>query len=126
VKLKIPLVTDFKKHILGFFHFYGYDFNYKTDVVSVLTGRPIEKRIFDHGQEENLPPVFERFKLYMAQIDLEEADEVEDLFSNHKPFVVQDPYELCHNVSKGVQAPKLLKMINYMRRSHEILIARKK
>lgn len=126
VKLKIPLVTDFKKHLLGFFKYYGYDFNYEKDVVSVLTGYTVEKRIFDHGQEENLPPVFERFKLYMAQVDLEEADEVEDLFSNHKPLVVQDPYELCHNVSKGVQSPKLLKMISYMQRSHEILNARKK
>lgn len=126
VKLKIPLATDFKHHLLGFFHFYGFDFNYEKHVVSVLTGYPIEKSIFDHGQEENLPPVFEKFKMYMAHIDLDEADEVEDLFSNHKPFVVQDPYELCHNVAKGVQSPKLLKIIKFMQQSYEILNTRKK
>jgi hypothetical protein len=106
--------------------YYGHDFDYKNHVVSVLMGQPVEKSIFDHGQEENLPPIFERFKAYMEQINVEEADEVEDLFSNHKPFVIQDPYELCHNVAKGVQAAKLQKIINFMQRGHEAMIARKK
>lgn len=126
VQLKIPLVTNFMTHLQGFFKYYGHDFNYKDHVVSVLTGCPVNKSIFDHGQEENLPPVFERFKAYMACINVEEADEVEDLFSNHKPFVIQDPFELCHNVAKGVQPTKLLKIITFMQRCHELLAARKK
>lgn len=124
-QLKVPMATDFKKYLIGFFRFYGYDFDYDKHIVSILTGTLIEKRIFDHGKENELPDVFERFKLYMETIDVDEADEVEDLFSNHKPFVIQDPFELCHNVSKGVQLPKLTKIINYMRRSHETISERK-
>ncbi|CRK87622.1 CLUMA_CG001418, isoform A [Clunio marinus] len=101
--LKIPLATDFKKYLLGFFHFYGFNFNYETNVISILTGTAVKKDIFDHGKEHLLPPVFERFKQYMETIDIEEADEVEDLFSNHKPMVIQDPFELCHNLSGGLQ-----------------------
>jgi DNA polymerase sigma len=126
VQLKIPLATDFMTHLQGFFKYYGFDFDYKTQVVSVLTGCPVEKSIFDHGKEQQLPAVFERFKDYMAHIDVEEADEVEDLFSNHKPFVIQDPYELCHNVAKGVQPSKLVKIVHFMQLGHEILAARKK
>lgn len=87
--LKIPIATDFNRHLLGFFRYYGFEFNYAQHVVSVLAGFPVDKSLFDHGNEENLPPIFERFKNYMANIDLDEADEVEDLFSNHKPLVIQ-------------------------------------
>jgi predicted nucleotidyltransferase len=125
VQIKMPMATDFKKYLLGFFRFYGCDFDYDKHIVSVLTGTLVEKNIFDHGKEDELPEEFERFKTYMAKVDLDEADEVEDLFSNRKPFVIQDPFELCHNVSKGVHLSKLNKIINFMRQSHEILSARK-
>lgn len=125
-QLKMPIATDFYKYLLGFLKFYGWEFNYEQHVVSILTGCPEEKKIFDHGNEENLPPVFARYKNYMSKIDLDEADEVEDLFSNHKPLVVQDPFELCHNVAKGVQLPKLQKIVSLLRRTHEIISQRKK
>ena len=124
-QLKIPLATDFKKYLKGFFHFYGHEFDYDRHIISILAGAPVEKVLFDHGKEENLPPIFQRFTAYMSKIDLNDADEVEDLFSNFKPLVIQDPFELCHNVAKGVQHHKLKKIINYMQRSHEILTSRK-
>lgn len=141
-QLKIPLVTSFTKYLVGFFHFYGHCFNYDKHVISILTGTPIEKSLFDHGKENDLPPEFERFKSYMVMgsgnsnyyesnkvysqesIDVEEADEVEDLFANYKPFVIQDPFELCHNVAKGIQTPRLNRIINCMRRSYEIVSKR--
>lgn len=98
LELKIEMSTDFKKYLIGFYRFYGFDFDYENSVVSILTGSPVNKTLFDHGKEGDLPVVFERYKIYMTNIDLEEADEVEDLFSNHKPLVIQDPFELCHNV----------------------------
>lgn len=124
--LRIPLATDFKKFLLGFLQYYGFRFDFNRHIVSILAGVPIDKELFDHGREANLPPLFDRFALYMQNIVPEEADEVEDLFSNRKPFVIQDPFELCHNVAKGIQAPKLLKIVNYMRRSFEILSQREK
>lgn len=123
-QLKIPMATDFRRYLIGFFQFYGHTFDYEKHIISVLTGKPIEKQLFDHGNEDKLPQTFERFKSYMATIDLEEADEVEDLFSNRKPLVIQDPFELCHNVSKGVQLPKLKKLISFMRQSHELVSQR--
>lgn len=124
VQLKMPLATDFMKYLTGFFNFYGYTFNYDKHIISILTGAPVDKILFDHGKENDLPPEFERYKIYMESIDVDEADDVEDLFANYKPFVIQDPFELCHNVAKGVQTPRLLKIINYMRRSHEIISKR--
>lgn len=61
----------------------------------------------------------------MSKIDVDEADEVEDLFSNHKPMVIQDPFELIHNVSKGIQENKLIKMISYLRATLELLMKAK-
>lgn len=120
----ITIATDFTKYLNGFFNYYGFTFDYEKYVISVLVGTPVEKSIFDHGKEASLPPAFARFANYMSTIDLEEADEVEDLFSNHKPLVIQDPFELCHNVAKGIQAPKLKKIINYMRNTLEFLLQR--
>lgn len=112
------------EHLIGFFQFYGHQFNFKKFVISILAGRPIDKRIFDHGLEEDLPEVFERFKLYMRDISLDEADPVEDLFANEKPLVVQDPFELCHNVAKGIREKGLKKIVESMKQTHEILSKR--
>lgn len=123
-QLNVPLATDLMKFLTGFFHYYGLMFDYEKHMVSILTGTPVDKRLFDHGKEDELPPEFARYRAYMASIDLDEADDVEDLFANHKPFVIQDPFELCHNVAKGIQTPRLQKIVNYMRQSYEILSKR--
>lgn len=120
-QLNIPIATDFKKYLKGFFYFYGYNFNYERDVVSILAGIAVEKKIFDHGKENELPPIFQRFAAYMSNIDVDKADEVEDLFSNYKPLVIQDPFELCHNVAKGIQQMKLRKIISSMRQTYELV-----
>lgn len=85
----MPLATDFKKCLIGFFKFYGFDFDYNNYVICVLTGTRIPKHFFDHGREHQLPPEYAAYADYMSKINLEEADEVEDLFSNHKPLVIQ-------------------------------------
>lgn len=118
----MPLATDFKKYLIGFFKFYGFDFDYNNYVICILTGTRIPKHFFDHGREHQLPAVFKAYADYMSKINIEEADEVEDLFSNYKPLVIQDPFELIHNVSKGVQEPKLYKIISYLRATHELLM----
>ena len=124
-QLKIPRATDFRKYLIGFYKFYGFDFDYKNYIICVLTGTRVPKHIFDHGKENQLPPVFSKFVEYMERINVEEADEVDELFSNHKPMVIQDPFELIHNVSKGVQESKLNKIVNYMRSTYELLLGAK-
>lgn len=123
-QLKIPLITDFKKYLIGFFRFYGHQFNYDKHTISILAGIPIDKAIFDHSKVDELPKIFDTFKAYMSQIDVDEADDVEDLFAHYKPLVIQDPFELCHNVAKGVPQTKLVKIINFMQQSHEIFVER--
>lgn len=121
LQLNIPIATDFKKYLTGFFKFYGSQFDYQNQIISILAGQPVDKRLFNHGHEQTLPPIFKRFAMYMEQLNLDEADEVEDLFANYKPLVIQDPFELCHNVAKGVQEFKLKKMQLFMTRTLEIL-----
>lgn len=113
--------TPILDHLIGFFHFYGYEFNFKQFIVSILAGRPIAKKVFDLGKEEEVPEVFERFKMYMSDLNLDDADEVEDLFANRKPLVVQDPFELCHNVGKGIREKGLKRIIDCMTVTHDIL-----
>lgn len=121
-QLKIPLITNFPQYLIGFFKFYGEHFDFTNYIICVLTGTRVPKHIFDHGKETQLPPVFAPFVAYMSKIDLDEADEVEDLFANHKPLVVQDPFELIHNVGKGFAEGNLMKMIHYMRCTNDILM----
>jgi DNA polymerase sigma len=119
--LRMPQVNDFRHSLVGFFKFYGHQFDFTNYIICPLTGTRVPKHIFDHGKENLLPPVFKTYANYMGKLDLEEANEIDDLFANFKPLVVQDPFELIHNVGKGVQEQKLLKIIHYMRATLEIL-----
>lgn len=42
-QLKIPLATDFRKYLIGFYKFYGFDFDYKSYIICVLTGTRVPK-----------------------------------------------------------------------------------
>ncbi|XP_070502545.1 terminal uridylyltransferase Tailor-like [Chironomus tepperi] len=120
-QLKLQFATDFRHYLTGFFKYYGYSFDFTNHIICILTGHKVPKHIFDHGKEQQLPPVFRPFANYMSKINLEEADEVEDLFANYKPLVIQDPFDLVHNVSKGIQEQKLMKIIHYMRTTYDLL-----
>lgn len=121
IQLNVPMATDFLQYVIGFFKFYGYNFDFTNYCICILTGNRVPKHIFDHGREHLLPPVFKPFAIYMSKINLEEADEIEDLFANHKPLVIQDPFDLVHNVGKGIQEAKLNKIIHLMRCTYELL-----
>jgi DNA polymerase sigma len=122
VQLKAQPATDFRRYLTGFYKYYGYSFDFTNHIICILTGHKVPKHIFDHGKELQLPPVFRPFVTYMSKINLEEADEVEDLFANYKPLVIQDPFDLVHNVSKGIQEQKLMKIIHYLRTTYDLLI----
>ncbi|CAG9802639.1 unnamed protein product [Chironomus riparius] len=121
VQLKAQPATDFRRYLTGFYKYYGHSFDFTNHIICILTGHKVPKHIFDHGKEQQLPQVFRPFVTYMSKINLEEADEVEDLFANYKPLVIQDPFDLVHNVSKGIQEQKLMKIIHYMRTTYDLL-----
>ena len=56
-----------------------------------------------------------------ARFGFRVADEVDDLFANRKPLVVQDPFDLIHNVGKGMVQNKLNRFVSFSRRSYEML-----
>lgn len=62
-------------------------------------GCSIDKECFRYGREK-LPPAFETYLSYMKKIDLRKAENLTDLFAYDKAMVVQDPFELIHNVTK--------------------------
>lgn len=68
-------------------------------IVCPYLGIPIEKTRFHYGKEK-LPEELNLYMSYMNQIDLRNADVLTDLFAYEKPMVVQDPFELIHNVAK--------------------------
>jgi hypothetical protein len=57
----------------------------------------------------------------MSKINVEEADEIDDLLSNRKPLVIIDPFELIHNVGKGVHQTKLLKIVSFFKQTYKLL-----
>jgi DNA polymerase sigma len=122
--LSIPLLDDsmYTLYLYGFFNYYACEFDFKKYVISILAGYPVEKSVFDHDKIDELPEIFERFKLYMkGLVKFDEVDEVDFLFSHKKPIVIQDPFELCHNVAKGQTEKKLDRLIALMKETAEVI-----
>lgn len=93
--------NDFRSHLIGFFNYYGNEFDFENLIVSPYLGIPLEKTRFLYGRE-NLPEELHAYMAYMKKIDLRNADVLTDLFAYEKPMVVQDPFELIHNVAKVI------------------------
>lgn len=91
--------NDFRNHLIGFFNYYGNIFDFQKLVVCPYLGISLEKKVFHYGRE-NLPEELQAYMSYMKKIDLFNADGLTDLFAYEKPMVVQDPFELIHNVTK--------------------------
>lgn len=77
--------------------------------------------MFDIQNLSQLPPEYAPYKKYMKDLDLKTADKIDDMFANRKPIVVQDPFDLIHNVGKGMVFNKLNKFVAFSRRSFEML-----
>ncbi|CAL6019237.1 DNA_polymerase sigma [Hexamita inflata] len=125
---------DLARHILGFFQFYGYIFNFDTSVVSIRTGRSqnrLEKNWF--GQRGDFAPQFKEHCHYVTgyssscSLTEKQAQEMLPQFYNviahpyqvipnmvnqNCFFCVEDPFELNVNVARTVdfQQLKLLKI----------------
>ncbi|KFB37112.1 AGAP003771-PA-like protein [Anopheles sinensis] len=93
-----------------FFTFYSEQFSLETDIVCPFLGRiGIRKsQVYDTACDK-LPPEMSALSLYM------EEHQNDPDFKRHiafnKPFVVQDPFELSHNVAKGVAVDKASKYL---------------
>lgn len=105
----------------NFFHYYGYVFDYDQNIICPFVGRPIRKTDFDLENIEKLSDEFIKLKNYYKSIDLLKADKICDLFANNSAFVVQDPFELNHNVTKYFSKVKTLVFKELCRQSYDVL-----
>uniref|UniRef100_A0A2M4CKY3 Putative s-m checkpoint control protein cid1 n=1 Tax=Anopheles darlingi TaxID=43151 RepID=A0A2M4CKY3_ANODA len=99
----------------NFFHFYSNQtdgFSWDTDIVCPFMGRlGITKKIFKDPNLTEMPHEMVRYRYYMTKHEME-TDYLK-LFAYDRPFVVQDPIDLSHNVAKGIAAVKAAKFIRY-------------
>uniref|UniRef100_A0A336LWP1 CSON006816 protein n=1 Tax=Culicoides sonorensis TaxID=179676 RepID=A0A336LWP1_CULSO len=112
--------NDFRQHLIGFYDFYGYKFDFSKLVICPFLGIPIAKERFHYGKEK-LPEEMDLYMSYMKKIDMRNADVLTDLFAYEKPMVVQDPFEHIHNVSKGVRPASCDRFINYCKLTSDFL-----
>ncbi|XP_035775501.1 terminal uridylyltransferase Tailor-like isoform X1 [Anopheles albimanus] len=96
-----------------FFYFYSTEaegFSWETDIVCPYLGRlGITKKMFADPNLTNMPREMVRYQHYIAKQRLE-TDRMK-LFAYDRPFVVQDPIDLSHNVAKGVPPVKAAKFL---------------
>ncbi|XP_063699349.1 terminal uridylyltransferase Tailor-like [Culicoides brevitarsis] len=112
--------NDFRYHLIDFFYYYGNNFDFQSSIVCPYLGESIKKKAFQYGKE-TLPGEFHTYQSYMKNINLLKAENLTDLFAFDKAMVIQDPFELIHNVAKGVKSTSCDRFISYCRLTSEFL-----
>ncbi|XP_055641921.1 terminal uridylyltransferase Tailor-like [Toxorhynchites rutilus septentrionalis] len=121
-ELGIPLIPEcaLETYILGFFSFYGSRFCFETNVVCPFLGWSPLKVDFD-PKHNDIPVQMEDLRAFYDSLDMKNASPLHDLFAHKKPMVVQDPFELNHNVAKGLVSVDVSKIKQYCILTAELL-----
>jgi len=85
--------------VVGFFRFLP-TLDFGVDVICPLLGTTVERWKFK--QPDTLPPVIRESLCVMPDLPLQ----------TEKPMVVQDPFELNHNISKGMTHKNLVDLVS--------------
>ncbi|XP_058451299.1 terminal uridylyltransferase 7-like [Malaya genurostris] len=116
-ELGIQLVPDsaVETYLLGFFTFYGTRFCFETQVVCTYLGWSPQKRVFD-PEEQKVPEQMESLRDYYKLGGSER-----EVLAYTKPIVVQDPFDLIHNVAKGISPTNASKLRYYCAKTAQLL-----
>lgn len=93
--------SDIELYLMGFFGYYGENFTFETQIICPFLGAPQPKIHFD-PLGKKIPSKMKVLHEYYATLNMIDAHPVNDLLQYTKPIVVQDPFELNHNVAKGL------------------------
>lgn len=85
---------NFIQLLKGAFIFYS-EFDYKCEVICPLIGKTVNKQSFCMNPQI-LPRVMAPYKRYL-KLDNSKS------FCSSSPMCIQDPFELCHNLTKSVK-----------------------
>ncbi|GAB0097471.1 hypothetical protein DMENIID0001_131080 [Sergentomyia squamirostris] len=107
------------KILIGFFEFYS-KFDYQQFVICPFLGRPIEKTLFD--APEQLPDEMIHYKTYVQKLPPSEEN-LAKLLNTNSRMCVQDPFELCHNVAKCIDAHLFVNFKQFCEQSCKLLQA---
>ena len=99
-KNSVKTSPDLLELLIGFFEYFS-RFNYQQDVISPFAGNPVDRKVFQNSKEVH--PFMKRYWETVLGFELK-----------HLPVdgsvCIQDPFELNHNVSKGID---ILGLINW-------------
>lgn len=120
--MNIPKNDDFIPHLIGFFDYYA-EFDYKENVICPYLGYKVSKSIFDI-EKKNFQPELKLYNDYIETLDLEVVDTRHILLDIEAPLCTQDPFELCHNVTRNFKVSSLQKFVDLCKLSKDILADR--
>ncbi|XP_052863302.1 terminal uridylyltransferase Tailor-like [Anopheles cruzii] len=113
----VPIST-LTKQFFAFYGDQGPNFSLETDVVCPFLGRcGIKKSMFHATDASEIPKEMHRLRSYTCE-HKNDPNRL-NLFAYDRPFVIQDPFELCHNVAKGLNECQAAK---YLRKFHQCSI----
>uniref|UniRef100_A0AAG5CQZ8 C2H2-type domain-containing protein n=1 Tax=Anopheles atroparvus TaxID=41427 RepID=A0AAG5CQZ8_ANOAO len=104
-----------------FFTFYTTEFSLETDVVCPFLGRTgVKKHQFHEATNGKIPSEMVLLWHHLNQRKTESETKY-PRFAYNRPFFVQDPFELNHNVAKGIPSGKASKYLRLMELSAKSL-----
>lgn len=100
-------------HIREFFLFM-FNIDFESFIICPLSGKMLKKMSFAENNTQL------RYKEYTKTFNVKGNKQL--LFAKDKPMCVQDPFDLSHNVTKGVSWKVLETFKQYCKLSHKMLI----
>lgn len=111
--------------LYSFRSFYTSWFTLETQIISPFHGPswgcPLLKKHFGSPNYSKVPATMERLKRYLLEHKHDTSSKYQ--FAYDRLLVVQDPFELCHNVAKALPAEVAIRIVHSFELSAKLLNA---